>query len=602
MQNLLLPYLIGVVSTVVVPAVGLVAYVASYLRGREYERMRERLPLATRYEDLTARVSDLEELRDSIQQQLTEANEVINEAERARDFLDLHREEIAQMRIEKEDLARHRLEFDAVITKLADAQQKLEEAERALNEKRFEFEQISSRLSTAKERAEALALQLETDQERLRTLEKDLTESRETLDKSRQELQEIEERVAAARAELATLNPRLEAMRLQRDELSEQVNTLEQKASEFRASRNSLEEQISGLQTRLEDSQSQLDEMRKEARRRDKTLATAEEALRELWQPAIAAGEFTNELSTNGDPENSEIQMIQKVADYLDAHQLHFPQRTLRAFHTSLKIADQTPLLVLAGISGTGKSLLPRRYAEATGMHFLNVPVQPRWDGPQDVLGFFNYLENRYKATELLRALIQMDEHCVDWVADDYYEHFVDDRLLLVLLDEMNLARVEYYFSEFLSRLETRRDISIDDPTDRAKASILLDLGDIGTETPPRVFVDRNVLFVGTMNEDESTMTLSDKVIDRAGVMRFGKPKRLSNNRATGTPQPETLRAKDYLGWSTWLSWIENGSKRKPPTEFEERIEQLNAALSLIGRPFGYRARDAMMAYIGQYP
>ena len=68
MQNILLPYLIGVVSTIVVPAVGLLAYIASYLKGREYERLRERLPLATRYEDLAARIGDLEQQRDSIQE------------------------------------------------------------------------------------------------------------------------------------------------------------------------------------------------------------------------------------------------------------------------------------------------------------------------------------------------------------------------------------------------------------------------------------------------------------------------------------------------------------------------------------------------------
>lgn len=136
------------------------------------------------------------------------------------------------------------------------------------------------------------------------------------------------------------------------------------------------------------------------------------------------------------------------------------------AFHTSLKISDRSPLVVLAGVSGTGKSELPRRYAEAFGIHFLNVAVQPRWDGPQDLFGFYDYLDRRFRATELARSLVQMDtigprsERGWNPPKDWSKGNRLNDQMLLVLLDEMNLARVEYYFSEFLSRLETRSGLS----------------------------------------------------------------------------------------------------------------------------------------------
>ena len=213
----------------------------------------------------------------------------------------------------------------------------------------------------------------------------------------------------------------------------------------------------------------------------------------------------------------------------------------INAFHTSLKVADMSPLVVLAGISGTGKSELPRRYAEGMGMHFLSLPVQPRWDSPQDMFGFYNYLEKRYRATELARALVQMDRYFDDehrgWnYPEDWADHNLRDRMLLVLLDEMNLARVEYYFSEFLSRLETRRGINAADVLERRKAEISLEVGlqslsrddgqiNINRQPTLPLFVDTNVMFVGTMNEDESTQTLSDKVVDRANVLRFGRPK-----------------------------------------------------------------------------
>ncbi len=88
---------------------------------------------------------------------------------------------------------------------------------------------------------------------------------------------------------------------------------------------------------------------------------------------------------------------------------LKFGNRVLYAFHTALKTTDSSLLVTLAGVSGTGKSELPLRYAEAAGMNFLNVAIQPRWDSPQDLFGLYDYLERRFRPTELTRALIQMD-------------------------------------------------------------------------------------------------------------------------------------------------------------------------------------------------
>src|SRR5262249_13581724 len=153
----------------------------------------------------------------------------------------------------------------------------------------------------------------------------------------------------------------------------------------------------------------------------------------------------------------------------------------LHAFHTSLKTGDISPLTVLAGISGTGKSELPRHYADGMGLHFLLVAVQPRWDSPQDLFGFYNYLERRYKATELARALVQFELfNTAGWdLPEDAEIDDRSDRMLLVLLDEMNLARTEYYFSEFLSKVETRRMVNELKDEDRARAEIELDMGSL---------------------------------------------------------------------------------------------------------------------------
>ncbi len=220
-------------------------------------------------------------------------------------------------------------------------------------------------------------------------------------------------------------------------------------------------------------------------------------------------------------------------------------------------------------------------------MHSLPIAVQPSWSSPQDLFGFYNYLEKRYKATELARALVRMDPY--NFVGSEPAYESVRrgsraDRMLLVLVDEMNLARVEYYFSEFLSKLEARRavvDASV--PKQRAPAEVEI-------EGAQRLWVGSNVLFAGTMNEDESTQTLSDKVLDRANVLRFGKPPTSSARGARPERTVQFVRQR-YLPYATWRSWLRPvQAESRWRKSVDEWIEELNDALALIGRPFGWRS------------
>lgn len=276
---------------------------------------------------------------------------------------------------------------------------------------------------------------------------------------------------------------------------------------------------------------------------------------------------------------------------YLEGKGLFFSDRVLAAFHTSLKCQDINPLTVLAGVSGTGKTQLPVSYAEYAGIHSLVIPVQPRWDSPQDLFGFYNYLEKKFQATDLSRSLVRMDPYNFN----DKGFGWAHDRMLLVLLDEMNLARTEYYFSEFLSKLELRRQVGDPhNPYDRSKAEIAL-----GGKY--RLWVPDNVLFVGTMNEDESTQTLSDKVLDRSNVLRFGKPAEVGSyipaRKAAGP-------ATGHLPVATWKSWISKpvGMDDSAIENCRKWIGMLNGAMEKIGRPFGYRVSEAMLRYVKCYP
>jgi len=312
-------------------------------------------------------------------------------------------------------------------------------------------------------------------------------------------------------------------------------------------------------------------------------------ALEDLAQPALR---FSFKAAARLDERTA----LRRFAAHLRARGLQFPERVQLAFHTSLKAAHINPLVVLAGVSGTGKSALPMAYAEALGINFLSLAVQPGWSSPQDLLGFYNYLERKYKATELARALAQMSR----FSAQDLRGLPIESRkgqMLLLLLDEMNLARIEYYFSDFLSRLEQRRGRDVENEQRRREVSLLVDAGSLPQGESPRfIFPDFNVLFVGTMNEDESTQSLSDKVIDRANVLRFGAPKNLA-----AVPTEPVQPQDEFLPHDTWRQWVRHFDGTGFGDE-QRMLAELNEALEQVKRPFGHRVYRAMLDYLANYP
>lgn len=428
-------------------------------------------------------------------------------------------------------------------------------------------------------------------------------------------LKDAESLVTQAKATVEKLVDQVEEIESDRAVKLEVVQALDRLKKQLESEKKRLDDEIENTKARLEAELEQINDLIAAAVHRWEQIAPTvgisdENKLAELWSPALSRQQFSVESG------NDEQACLEQTARHLSDLGLRFDKRVLNAFHTSLKVAEMSPLVVLAGISGTGKSELPRRYAEGMGMHSLTLAVQPRWDSPQDMFGFYNYLENRYRATELARALVQMDsffnEEGRNWCFPDGWErNNLSDRMLLVLLDEMNLARVEYYFSEFLSRLETRRGIDRRSPLERRKAEIALEVGmqslsrnngQVNVQQQPtlQLFVDTNVLFVGTMNEDESTQTLSDKVVDRANVLRFGRPTKL----ASRTPDNLAKPSESWLPYKTWRRWIR--SEDTLPTNVHEEVSQwgqkLNQAMQSIGRPFAHRTFASMLAYVANYP
>ena len=309
---------------------------------------------------------------------------------------------------------------------------------------------------------------------------------------------------------------------------------------------------------------------------------------------------FIKKLGYTRDSTDEE-RALGELYDLTVSRGFELPKRLQNAFHTSLKTSDISCLTVMAGVSGTGKSAFPKLYAESIGIHFLPLAVEPRWDSPQDLFGFLNYMENRFESTTLGRSLVQFDNS--PFASSNAN---LNNQLLLVLLDEMNLARVEYYFSEFLSKLEMRRNSDVAKESDYRMVSTEIYAGSNGDEDgkeandPIYLYAGSNVLFVGTMNEDETTQSLSDKVIDRANVLHFGKPDQLKayqqNITNTNNWAPITT--------DTWNNWIVNidDNNVNQFAEIEVKLNDINETLANLGRPFGWRTYKAIMSYIINHP
>ncbi len=495
------------------------------------------------------------------------------------------RDEVAAVRRETEEAAVERQQLE---TEIAPLRAEYLEIQDRLNK----AEELVGRIDSLKEEHGTLSAQVDELRDRKRELE-EADEKVSRLEARAQELEttnsRLEGRQAAQESELGNLEARVSSERealataqTEHGRLAADVAAQGQEARRITGDIETLEETRSTLEARLAHLKAEI--ARSEGRSVDgETVET--DPLRELKEtpPVVVAMR-----SWKPAPQENEADAIQRVERRLRAKGLHYPTRTLRAFHTAMKVNETTQMAVLAGISGTGKSQLPRQYAAGMGIGFLQVPVQPRWDSPQDLMGFYNYIEGKFRPTDMARAL---------WAVDELHNEEADrDRMMMILLDEMNLARVEYYFSDFLSRLESRpRPSDVGDANERKDAEIELEIPNM--QMPPRIFPGYNLLFAGTMNEDESTQSLSDKVVDRANILRFAAPKKIKEGHAEGDVEPTRALSRE-----TWTRWGRSSAHVDGDARVTARVEQMVDLMREFQRPFGHRLGRAIMAYAANYP
>lgn len=408
------------------------------------------------------------------------------------------------------------------------------------------------------------------------------------------------EELKAAMAELSTLkddvnNPasyiNKKATDLQEEELklAERKNALVQKERESQALQDDF------AQTQAENAELKLkyDNLEKDKKIVEEQLARLRstyenpaernDRIKEINKPLIMKS-----LPRLESQKFTETKWLDNIEDKIEKSGLHFSRRILNAFHTALKTSEMSPLTVLAGVSGTGKSELPRLYSRFGGINFLGVPVQPNWDCQESMLGYYNSIDNCFEPTDMLRLLAQSQRN-----SDD--QNGLNDVMTMILLDEMNLANVELYFADFLSKLETRRGLADNDPT---FPKIGVKIGSKMTDFPLRL--GRNVLWTGTMNNDETTKTLSDKVLDRGIVINFPRPKKLIRTRTDSV----LAESSELLPKTVWSLWIDNAYKfgDEQIKNYKEKVEQINEQLGKTGRALGHRVWQSIESYMSLYP
>lgn len=460
--------------------------------------------------------------------------------------------------------------FESEKSVLNDEIERLRESIKTSSDLILNFEELKHKLGD--EDPAAVLLKLKTYEDEIKKLRDDLAarptqEMQDSFDRLKSEQSDLElacERLSEENKALRSSARSQSDLELQVAELTDKNKSLLRRFESVDADNNRLMEELKRLQSSYEREQD------REAR------------IRDIETPYIQ-----KELPRATD-KVEELQWLGGISECCINYGLRFPRRILHAFHTALKTSEWSPMTVLAGVSGTGKSELPRLYSHFGGINFLSLSVQPNWDSQESMLGFFNSIDNKFDAQPVLRLLAQSQK-----AQAEEYPFGLEDVMSLILLDEMNLAHVELYFAEFLSKLELRRGRK---GKEVPSLEVKLGAGIQHYDLP----LGRNVLWAGTMNQDETTKSLSDKVLDRGIVINFPRPtvlERRQQLKPLGDQAP-------LLSRKLWESWWCRESKFNDDQilPFKGFIEEMNTSLSKVGRALGHRVWQSIEYYMSNYP
>ncbi len=294
-------------------------------------------------------------------------------------------------------------------------------------------------------------------------------------------------------------------------------------------------------------------------------------------------GDEKDSFTSNNTDAFSEQEFIAQFLSCVEQKGFLYDKKDLYNFHVAAK---SSKLLILSGMSGIGKSALVRLYGEALGlsasqMEFL--PVRPSWMDDGDILGYLDKNSMLYypSDTGLAELLVEASKH--------------PEKMYMVCFDEMNLARVEHYFAQFISVLEKKdsRKIQLYNPSleNRVHNSHLY---------PAQISIGDNVLFMGTVNMDESTYHFSDKVLDRANVITLHQRK--FADMKSFCPVKDGLFVP--ISADAYRKFRAENKKVRLSNEELELLDALNEALqeSRVSGGIGYRVAFDIDRYVENIP
>lgn len=269
--------------------------------------------------------------------------------------------------------------------------------------------------------------------------------------------------------------------------------------------------------------------------------------------------------------------IIDHVSSYIQSKGFYYEKKDLINFFLSLKTK---PFVILSGISGTGKTKIVQWFAESLGAteengQFTLIPVRPDWSDSSDLLGYVN-LQGEFQERPLIKVLEAADAN--------------PNRPYFVVLDEMNLARVEYYFSDFLSVIESRKwkDGKI------VTSPVLPE-----SITNKHITIPSNVYIIGTVNMDETTHPLSKKVLDRANTIEFNTVNLDYFNFLMDVEEKEAEVASNRSLETEYLHLKECFKENEDLVRnISTILIEINKTLESVGAQVGYRIRDEICFYM----
>ena len=250
---------------------------------------------------------------------------------------------------------------------------------------------------------------------------------------------------------------------------------------------------------------------------------------------------------------------------------LYYDISDIRRFIAGMAVSH---IIILQGMSGTGKTSLAHAFGSFVDNSSTIIPVQPMWKERTDLVGYYNEFTKKFNETLLLEKM---------------YEANYSENMYVTVLDEMNIARVEYYFAEFLSLLE------LPNPDER-----YIDVVSDKWENDPkqlkdgRIKLPENMWFIGTANNDDSTFAISDKVYDRAMVLNL-------DNKSERYIAPKTGKVR--ISYAQFTELVRGAAEEYGlSSRNRKRLEQLDKyMIEHFHITFGNRIMKQINTYVPVY-